>query len=399
MSKSEGYSRLVDAIATGAVAMIGAGSSRRVGYPLWSTLVAQLSDLASDANPAEASYLRSLNNSSLLLRASACEKSFGRQATRSYVAQSYSPKIPAFDSFHETVLRLPFRHYLTTNYDSVLEKGYADVFAQPAHSFDFNERTRLQALIDKSRTRDFPRTVVHVHGSVADPERIILTQDDYDARYQAENWATLALINIFTLYPCVFIGCGLADDDLGPLRFLTAVLGGGSETKHFAIMQQPRAEDEAALRLKLAKLYRIEPVFYPISDDHQAILPFMQQLLADVEERRQQITFDGNSAVEEVLTAANRILADAPEKLLELRNALPPVLQERLVPSSPAAEIASALAVAPAHTERTAIDDEIDAAFRFVKPGQPEIAIELLRQLLKRPRFRHSGNPRHCPID
>jgi hypothetical protein len=118
--------------------------------------------------------------------------------------------------------------------------------------------------------------------------------------------------SLFTLFPSVFVGCSLSDEDLEPLKFLTAVLG-TNVTKHFAILEQPTEAMEllgdgklkramtalfthvadvspvrcalstarsVAVRLRLERKFRIAAVFYPASDNHQALSPMRLPLRA-----------------------------------------------------------------------------------------------------------------------
>jgi len=49
--KSDAYRRMVEAVASGAIALVGAGSSARIGYPAWKELIERLAQEARQADP------------------------------------------------------------------------------------------------------------------------------------------------------------------------------------------------------------------------------------------------------------------------------------------------------------------------------------------------------------
>ena len=297
-------------------------------------------------------------------------------------------------SARASLIRLPFRHYLTPNYDLVIEAAFRDIVGVPADCFDFHNQDARRNFLESLGPGSSHRSVVHVHGSIGEPQGIVLTLDDYNERYYRQPWAKDALTLVFTVSCGVFIGCGLAEEDLGPLRYLTATLGGGAEPKHFAIMEQPAAKDEAALQVRLRSRYRIEPVFYPQSENHQAILPFITQLLTDVQEYRrthpQQAVVEVATSPEQTIVVAvlEQVLEDDPVKLAAARQQVPEAFQRatgRGLPTATPVVSAESGGGAPSSIgERTPLDDEIDGIFKYVQRGQPDVAIELYRQVAGR---------------
>jgi SIR2-like domain len=117
--------------------------------------------------------------------------------------------------------------FVTTNYDRWLDERRAETVpgaapvaspsipspATPMHSI-YNVNDFLPAVLTQSNT------VVHLHGSIADPKSMILTTRDYVKRYAndhrtgdagVENRALTFLEHLFGHYTVLFIGYGLEE--------------------------------------------------------------------------------------------------------------------------------------------------------------------------------------------
>ncbi len=389
MQNREDYESLVQAIANGAIAMVGAGSSMGAGYPSWDGLLKFISGEILRTHPEAALRLASLRQSKdALVEAACCEELLGRDALLAMVAGIFAPAKARLSDFHRDLLRLPFTHYLTFNYDYVLEAAHLEVAGLEARHFDFQEEALLRQFLDNLTSRIADRNVVHVHGSVGKSSGIILTLDDYNRRYHRETLARHSLATIFTVCRCVFIGCGMNESDLEPLRFVAAVLGEG-EPKHFALLEQPAAGEESALRERIERRYRIRPIFYPKSGNHEAIIPFMAQLRLDVE-RLRAVRSDGEEVARVAQTMAvaalQDVIKDSPIILAEAQRAVTGAIQNATGRSWSALASSQGQSAGSdvAGNERTPVDTEIDEIFRYVKRGEPHTAVELYERIEQR---------------
>ena len=146
---------------------------------------------------------------------------------------------------------LPIRRFVTSNYDSEIEKSMMEkrgireedlrtFTQQPKH---FNHL----ALFALSRVEDANNMVFHCHGSYRDQSSMVITEADYQSWYFGERddasigfRQTLSLL--FGSNPILFVGFSLADDDLmRPLRMFAAEdLKGKSSRPLFALMPQKK---------------------------------------------------------------------------------------------------------------------------------------------------------------
>lgn len=107
---------------------------------------------------------------------------------------------------HEAFCSLPFDVVCTTNFDSLLEKGYTEVAR--THRVVVEEE-QLSAGTD-------PRTVtlLKLHGDLDHPHRLVVAEEDYD-RFVLDNPLMVTyLTNLLITRSALFIGYSLDDPDM-----------------------------------------------------------------------------------------------------------------------------------------------------------------------------------------
>ncbi len=245
-------------MANGAVLFIGAGSSCKAGYPAWGGLLAELENLAERV---DAEQVREVEGVNSLLRASTYKQVLGADAYHALICTTFGPRTPQHDPAHEALVAIPFKHVLTTNYDGVLQSAHQHVNGSRATSFDVDEWERLSEFRQWNASNS--RRYVHVHGSVARPEGIVLCQEEYDRRYRHESRAKDFLKEVLVGQRVVFVGFGLGDEDF---NYILRDVAGSlqlSEPRHFAILPTPDNADEARIQtVELRRKYGIEPVYF-----------------------------------------------------------------------------------------------------------------------------------------
>ncbi len=301
------------------VGFIGAGYSARSGYPTWPKLVAALYEQARLANrkvPAPDSrtdlrwlaevYARNLSGTALqrVLR-----EEFEDCETRGRRAD---PSAPTLDLLQLLVARLPFNHFITTNYDDLLEDACDHVFTQDhqhrpvgrerCRSWDGRNDTAFSEFLGS--LADKRRSVLHLHGRLND-ETLTLTMGEYDKQY-LHDAMLLRMFSIFATSTVVFIGTSLTDPDLMDLlrrsRFHSKSEG---SPRHYAFLPSDRRADYARLK----ETFGIETIFYSTDrrgdddgerraeDEHNELEPRLERLLELVEARRRDRSAeaDGNA--------------------------------------------------------------------------------------------------------
>ena len=112
---------------------------------------------------------------------------------------------------------------VTTNFDVLFERAVAEVFldVQP-------EVFRSPAL---PLGRSF-QGIVHIHGSVTQPDQMVLTDQNFGHAYLTDGWATRFLIDLFDTYTVLFIGYS-HDDTI--MRYLGRSLPPSSNRRYSLI--------------------------------------------------------------------------------------------------------------------------------------------------------------------
>ena len=160
-------------------------------------------------------------------------------------------------ALHENLLRL-YRtvgavRIVTTNFDLLFEWAAKTVF-------DCEPKVFLAPALPLGR--DF-YGIVHLHGAVSDPGRMILTDADFGRAYLTDGWARRFLVGLFSHFTILFVGYSHEDTIL---KYLARALPVDQANQRFALTPA----DDDPLRWKF---FGIKPVFYPRSsaDDHSVL--------------------------------------------------------------------------------------------------------------------------------
>ena len=269
-----------------AVLIVGAGSSVRVGYMKWSRLLKKLEDLAINCGEDFAKNDRKRENDPLEyaedIKSHIC-KTDNRDKYYNLLYNLFKLKTPSSDNLHKTLVSLPFRGILTTNYDIVLETALAK--KEPSTATDNSlvigsiSAARvdefLRAMIDSNLTR----RIAHLHGKFEPPDSIILTIKDYEKAYGLQRpinqvqrdrdfeWTLRRkfLWAVFATRRVVFIGFSMRDPYLNKmLETVSTDLWKWEQSTHFAIMSiSPKNADTNKQEAELRKnKYGVDTVFY-----------------------------------------------------------------------------------------------------------------------------------------
>jgi hypothetical protein len=286
------YQRLLDAFGAGCIAFVGSGTSVPSGFPTWAGLLDRLRDAADEADPRGPRQLPPLAErdgaADLLWEAEEYRRRLGANRYQPFLREEFKPNGKAPGAALAALVALPFKDFITTNYDELIEQAARDAHQQLRAAHWHNADAVRQFLGDLSNARrTAERRVLYLHGRYDDPEHVVLTEHDYIARYVTDEGTRRRLFSIFALVPVVFVGFSLGDPDLVELlRQVQAALGPG-RPRHFAVLGLERASDEPAIRNRLEGKFGVAPVFYPVTEDkgrkdHSALATLLRQLAIDL---------------------------------------------------------------------------------------------------------------------
>ena len=318
-----------------AVLFIGAGCSCAIGFPSWKALLAQLNnDLCSskviESGKDALSYAKEIKDHIKTNRTHGLEdyysfmrSKFKNPPMKGPVALEIAGTKTIIEEwpeseFHKQIFEVPFKAFVTTNYDPAIE----------AYSRKYKEQTITKCVPqEKGEVGDFlfnlhksnlHQTVYHLHGRYERPEEIILCKDDYEKAYKSKDgpepihkksmWA------LFTTRPVIFAGFSLEDEYFVEIldSICTDTWSKFGTAKHFALMpfypheigskEQIRRD---SFKERVEQNYGVKVVYYDPSGNHIDLCTLM---LLDSEEG----TKNGTKAP----TEAN-IVGSVPEVIKE----------------------------------------------------------------------------------
>lgn len=158
---------------------------------------------------------------------------------------------------------------ITTNFDKVIEKTYANYHIECCPAFFYNNEllSRIKQLNNQS-------VVFKVHGDInSNNENVIFTGSEYDIFYQDTSPLVINLQEIMKSKVLLFIGASLNKDRT--LDILKKIAQPG--INHYAIL--PCKEDVVKEKIvELYEKYRIKPILYP-ETDHKCVSILLERLL------------------------------------------------------------------------------------------------------------------------
>ena len=297
--------QLIELVTSGeAILIVGAGSSRRVGYPDWPGLLQKLEDLAIRWGDSFQRDEGKCENDPLVyaeeIKSCVC-KAGNLGEYHALLYNLFKQKTPRFDYFHKMLVSLPFRGILTTNYDTVLEAALGEVEQVSASDnslvIDDGSAVRVHEFLRTMTDSSLTRRIAHLHGKFDPANSIILSIEDYKRIYGLELtanppqrdsgwtlhrkilWAVLATRRV------VFVGFSMNDPYLNKmLEIVRRDLREWGQVTHYVIMSisPDSAEDSKAKAARLKSEYGVDAVFYEDFDNSHRGLDHM---VAEIFER------------------------------------------------------------------------------------------------------------------
>jgi hypothetical protein len=284
-----GFSELVEAMkrTPRPLALLGAGASVDSGYPSWDGLLRLFRNRAKGKlGPKAQGFLDKLNDPAW--QAEEYRRLLGEEEFSRLIEAEFAPKGGVGAVVH-SIVRLGFRHILTTNYDSCVQRAFESA-GQSLQVVDWTESADIRRFfLDLPYTGTKPY-LVHLHGRFNDPANIILTESSYAKRYVRSDDAQRKLFAILITQPVVFIGFSVNDPDLNHLmREVSARLGTGNP-QHFALLGYTVDEQRDLMRSRFQGKYGIRPVFYRITktngkEDHSDLRRLLEQLHGEISDK------------------------------------------------------------------------------------------------------------------
>lgn len=268
---------LLDSIERGdTVLFAGAGISVPAGFPSWSGLLKALeemcdsvgegfvrNELARDGDPLI--YVDAIKT-----HVATCKGSLDRYEAELCRLFGAAPQI---QPFHEDLVALPFRAFITTNYERTIETALALTEFEPSEKsvvIGSDYRTLALNFIRSLTSMQKGRLVAHIHGWYKQPASIVLSLSDYKRAYGLgrQEQSTTLLDFLGTAVPpvsLIFVGFSFDDQSFG--AFLDATgerFATWGTPLHYALIgtSQESTDRDMERAAQYREQYSVETVFY-----------------------------------------------------------------------------------------------------------------------------------------
>ena len=179
-------------------AWVGSGLSKNIGYPEWPKAIEEI------CNACGIPYLGTSEDKTadnLINKAEECKSANGALYNQT-LARLYGTSMPTTRTAFALLMRLPFRGYITTNFDPLLNEAAA-----------FAGNRVLQAYpVLYSGNIDSTISVFYIHGiATAAGNNLVLARSDFDNAYATAGLVHALLLTVLTYKSIIFIGCSLQE--------------------------------------------------------------------------------------------------------------------------------------------------------------------------------------------
>jgi hypothetical protein len=276
---------LIAAASTGnLVPFIGAGVSRQATFkgsknhlPTWIELIqellqlARLGDFISEPDDTEIDKL--LAQGKYLMVAEFLRSALPQAEFELYVRKRFDTLNMEVGMIHHALFKLRCPLIITTNYDLLLEKAYAQKFAEYPRVSSYPHIDHVAYVLKFHATEEEKPILFHLHGTSADPANIVFGEMDYRTLYRDARYR-LVLTTTFLTKVVLMLGFSFTDPDLteliGSLRHL---LRGASPDYIFL----PHSEKSRIEKLALRR-YGLELIGYEPTDGHPELAELVEYL-------------------------------------------------------------------------------------------------------------------------
>jgi hypothetical protein len=264
------------------VLFVGAGLSAQAagkdgkGLPTWKLLLEKMVDwcvdhrIQSRGKPAD--FLQIIEKGRVLVVAQEIQQSLGGFLNQCLADILQTGTVKPAEA-HRLLCRIPWVAALTSNYDGLIEGGYA-VESEGIVPPVFSAEGVNQAVDSLRNSRFF---VFKIHGDVNIPGSIVLGNRDYSRLLYLSPGYRSFLETIFSTYTVLFLGFGGSDPDLEGITDRLSTIFERGIGQHFILMAE--GEFSAIERLRLLEDKRLDCIPYQPDGTHSQVLEFLKGLI------------------------------------------------------------------------------------------------------------------------
>lgn len=283
------------------VLFVGAGLSCEIGFPSWTQLMNELTELGVEhdrLSRREVRLVAGLLKSGEYLAAGEVLRGRIGRLVDDFLRQRFATLPHHFGSY-EYLVRLPFAGIVTTNYDACIETAYAKHFGSPIVTLHPEETAHIGAI---GLGEPF---LLKLHGD-ARRGTSVLSATDY-AVVESNEALQAAVASMFLSHPVVFLGYGMSDRDiLAPLANLKSMYGGAAAQKIALLPSKLSKQDRA----RLEEDFRIDIATYDASRGHESVGKTVREAFVLYESRQDRDLAHSTADFAEIFTSTPELFRD-----------------------------------------------------------------------------------------
>lgn len=256
--------------------MTGAGVSVWAGYRTWKQFIDRLAATVTARRGAEVNTeLIVRNHGDLLFCAQVLGRELPPEAFAEFIRQEFGPNGRPCHDLLFRLAQMPFKHILTLNFEQSMEQAHS-ALELGCETVSCCNRGAIARFLDLMDSAEYPRQIVHIHGTHTDPTEVIaLTENGYRQLYRDNRLFEHFLWLLAATKRIVFFGFGFEDNDFlramsDAARDMNREAARGvqeSWTGHFAVLPISPAQDDGRIRQGLNERYFVEPIFYELVEN------------------------------------------------------------------------------------------------------------------------------------
>jgi hypothetical protein len=263
------------------VPLVGAGLSAQAGpsFPGWNDLLTGMRDhavrLGYLSGDDGAEVARILQRGNYLMAAQALKRTLPPFEYLEFLRQKFASEGVRPTAVQRALFHLRAPMYITTNYDRLLENAYALEYGVVPTVATYQNVFLAQRRLLDGRDADGP-FIFKIHGTIDDPESIILSESDYRKLLHSSPGYRLVLHALFLTHTVVMLGFSFSDPEL---RLLLET--NREALKHLNAPDYLLLPKNAAGAVESQRWYEdfgVQVIPYDPSDNHRELLEFVQHL-------------------------------------------------------------------------------------------------------------------------
>jgi hypothetical protein len=158
----------------------------------------------------------------------------GRHRVNQALVQEFAEHAEITEN-HRILASLPVSTYWTTNYDALIEAALREAHKRP------DIKATAESLAVTLPRRD--AVIYKMHGDASQPEKAVVTRDDYEAYDETRRLFSMALQGDLVSKTFLFLGFSFSDPNLAYILARIRLLLGANRREHYCLLREVHPDD------------------------------------------------------------------------------------------------------------------------------------------------------------